>query len=185
MSWTIDYSDPRHPELLDAFLLALGKALCLANNFEAKCAHYLQVIAVTDALREGKSHEEACKLGRKAYDQNLATALRGIHASGDISDSDFELLQRARESRNYIAHQGTDIGELHGASDQRILRNLASLYPHVVNVAKGENLASRWAFEVCEREPAPRAFVEGYVEMATTWVFGEAFSVELSQRGEL
>jgi len=48
MSWSLDFHLPREPELLEAFLLALGKALYLACGFEAKCRWVLQMAIIAD-----------------------------------------------------------------------------------------------------------------------------------------
>lgn len=185
MPWTIDYSEPQHPEVLDGFLLAVGKALCLANNFEAKCGNYLSIVAFTDALREGKPKDDAIALAKKAHTQHLGRIVKGLKASGDVRDDEAFVLDRARDSRNYIAHEGGNLAELFRAKPDRILRALAALYPHVLNIARGDNIVSTWAYEVSEREPAPRALQEEYVEMVTTWVFGGALTALRSARDDL
>ena len=89
----------------------------------------------------------------------------------DISESTYDALNRARESRNFIAHEGGDIGELHRASAEKLADATSLLRRHVENVAHGDNIASSWAYAVSEREPAPRGMVDGYVSMVMTWVF--------------
>lgn len=173
MPWTLSRREAEEPELVEAFLLAIGKALCLANNFEARCDHYLKVIAFTDSMRDGGKKNEVLKALQKVNALPLAQKVRGIHVSGDIGESDLAILNRARESRNFIAHESACIGELHSARKEFLLKRMADLYPHVVAVARGDNLTSQWEYEVCERESAPSHFTASYVDEVTTWVFGD------------
>ncbi len=106
----------------------------------------------------------------------MARKLVQIHGAGDITDEELRILDKAREGRNYIAHESASIGELHEASESFLLQKMASLYPHVLAVAVGDNLASKWEYEVSERESAPQYFMEEYVAKVMVWVFGPFLS---------
>jgi hypothetical protein len=176
MPWTLTLLEPKEPQLLEAFLLAVGKALCLANNFESRISHHLSLVAWIEAREEGAGKKDAADAVKRAGVLPLARKLSRIHGAGDITDEDLLLLDKARAGRNYIAHESASIGELHGATESYLLQKIASLYPHVMAVAVGDNLASKWEYEVSEREPAPRYFMEEYVGKVMVWVFGSLLS---------
>lgn len=62
MPWSLDYQPVQHPELLDEFFLALGKALYLATEYEAKCDEYLRFIQLADAIQDGHDLDAAFTL---------------------------------------------------------------------------------------------------------------------------
>jgi hypothetical protein len=158
------------PGLINEYLLVLGKSLCLANNFEAKCRNYVRVIWATDPKRLEMTLEElreAAPNFNDSIDRNLKTILE----AGDINNKTFEILSSARKSRNYIAHESGNLGELHRASAKCLLEAIEKLMPHVQNVARGDNITSAWAYEVSEKEPAPSQRMSTYVGMVMAWVF--------------
>jgi hypothetical protein len=171
MPWTIDLRTPQEPELLNEFLLVLGKALALANNFESKCTHYLRVIAISNATKEGASLDDIAQIALQFRPEMLASTLKKILQSDSISQSIRDVLNRARESRNFIAHQGGSVGDLYGVNAKAFTNGISVLREHVENVAHGDNIVSRWAYEVSERLPAPRSMADGYVPLVMAWVF--------------
>lgn len=101
----------REPALINEYLLALGKALCLANNFEAKCRHYVRVIWATAPQQRDMTLEEL-RAAAPDFDDSIAENLKKILSSGDITNDTFETLTIARRSRNFIAHESGDLGEI-------------------------------------------------------------------------
>ncbi len=173
MSWTISLRKPKNKDLLNRYFLSVGKALCIANEFEAKCNHALRVHRVTNASRAGKSFDEVGEISKSFQSQMLGSALRELEKDDDVSEEDVAKLDSARESRNYIAHEGAVIGEICSVRDEYVYERVNTLMPHVRNVAEGDNLVSVWTYEMCEREPAPRLFRQEYVERVIKWVFGD------------
>lgn len=53
MSWSLGYLPPKEPELLAEFLSAAGRALYVANSFEAKCE---SVLCIAQLSRHLKGH---------------------------------------------------------------------------------------------------------------------------------
>jgi hypothetical protein len=53
MGWSVGYLPPREPELLNRFLLSVGKALSIAHGFESKCKHIVGVISIVEKRQEG------------------------------------------------------------------------------------------------------------------------------------
>jgi hypothetical protein len=171
MGWTLGYLPPKEPDLLDAFLLSVGKALCLSNGFEAKCKDVLGVITLTDAIQAGSDFDAASGLARAVQAMLLGGTIKLIGDASGTSPADVAILQAAREARNYIAHESAELGTLSDATVKTILRLFAELEPRVLEVAKGDNLVSAWCYEICEREPAPQGIQDQYVQMVSHWVF--------------
>jgi hypothetical protein len=171
MPWTIDLMPQREPGLINEYLLVLGKALCLANNFEAKCRHYVRVIWATDPKRSGMTLDELREAAPNFKSPSIDANLKKILDAGDITQETFDILSTARRSRNYIAHESGDLGDLHRASAKRLREAIEVLKPHVENVARGDNITSAWAYEVSEREPAPSSMRLAYVGIVMDWVF--------------
>jgi hypothetical protein len=125
MAWTLGYLPPKEPDLLDAFLLSVGKALCHANGFEAKCKHVLGVITLTDAVQAGADFDAASELTRRVHAKLLGETIKLIGNAPDIRPADLAVLQAAKDARNYIAHESADLGTLSNASVEAILKRFA------------------------------------------------------------
>lgn len=173
MPWTLSYNPPANPQLLNMFLLAVGKALCLANNFESKCNHVLRVITITDAIREGKNHDQVREVALSFEENMLGKTITRIGKAEEIRNEQINILEEARKSRNFVAHCGAKIGELYSIRDETFSERISELIPHVQNLAKGDNLVSAWTYEISEREPAPLGLQQNYPQMVHDWVFGE------------
>jgi hypothetical protein len=171
MAWTLGYLPPKEPDLLDVFLLSIGKALCLANAFEAKCKHVLSVITLTDAVQAGSDFNASSELARRVRAKFLGDTIKLIGNAPDIHPTDLAILQAAKDARNYIAHESAELGTLSDARAETILKLFAELEPRVIEVARGDNLVSAWCYEICEGEPAPFGIQEEYVQLVSNWVF--------------
>jgi len=180
MSWTVSRKKPSDKYLLNRYFEAVGKALCVANNFEEKCNHILRVHKITDAIREGESDDEVREIATSFEAKRLYRAIQALDKSDDVSEEKVDLLNSARESRNYIAHEGALMGEVSLLDAEYIFERVQELAPHVEKIAKGDNLVSAWSYEVSEREPAPRRFRATYVERVVDWTFGDL--IELAQQ---
>ena len=117
------------------------------------------------AIVLGSSRENVAVLP----DYAAMEALKGAPVIGMFES--FEILSAARKSRNYIAHESGDLGEIHRASAKRLVEAIEKLKPHVENIARGDNITSAWAYAVSEREPAPSSMMRAYVGMVMAWVF--------------
>ena len=173
MSWTISLKRPENESLLEAYFVAVGKALCIATNFEDKCYHVLRMHRITNAIRDGKPDEEVAKISKSFKSPRLYDAIEELAKDDDVSSEDVELLHDARGSRNHIAHEAGSMGEVWWVSDDFISEKLESLIPYVRRVAQGENLVSIWTHEMSEREPAPSNFAESYTGEVVEWIFGD------------
>jgi hypothetical protein len=92
MGWTLSYLPPNEQELVDAFLLSVEKALCIANGFESKCKYVLRVITLTDAVQAGTDIHAAGELARKIQEKLLGETIRLIGSSPEITPADLATL---------------------------------------------------------------------------------------------
>ncbi len=90
----------------------------------------------------------------------------------DITQEDIAILERAKDARNFIAHEGA---AYFGSTNQwMIIARLKKLREEVKHLAHGANLVSSWSYEIGNREPAPGRFVKNYPKIVDQWVFGHA-----------
>jgi hypothetical protein len=173
MSWTISLQKPENESLLERYFVAVGKALCIATNFEDKCYHVLRMHRITNAIKDGRSEEEVAEISTSFNAPRLYDAIEELAEDDDVSSENVELLHDARGSRNHIAHEAGSMDQVWGVSDDFIFEKLESLIPHVRRVAEGENLVSIWTYEMSEREPAPSHFGGSYTDEVLEWIFGD------------
>lgn len=172
MPWTISRFEPDNADYIDAYLATVGRALCIATHFEDRIHEVLRVIRITDAARDGKDHNEIREIALGYRKKLLAATIHEVGNAEEIHAKDVEILTSARESRNYIAHKAASLGPFEYVKEADIAERFALLVPHIRNVAAGENLVSRWSYEICEREPAPAEFCISYPERVLKWVLG-------------
>ena len=175
MPWTLDLRPPPESIRLDNYFLAVGKALCVATNFECNCKFVLNILAFIKTHEIEKDWDAAAELVRalSGKAKMLGATVRQIEkfsASSPISASDIETLRAATESRNYIAHEAAAMGPLSYVKPKLIEDKFDRLLSHVEILAAGESLAAKWCYEIEEKEPAPRDFQREYVKRVKDWV---------------
>jgi hypothetical protein len=52
------------------------------------------------------------------------------------------------------------------------MEQLEILRSHVQTLAKGDNVASKWEYGICEKEPPPYGTYELYPAALEDWIFG-------------
>ena len=176
MAWSVAYGSPPESDLIDEILLAAGKALYLANSFEAKCSFVLRAFNFSDVVREDPviTLEQVAAL--VPGDKMLGKTLQDLFARHDTGwrQEQIALLIKAREARNYVAHEAAGaIGELYHHNVQHMLDALRLLHAKVIDLAKGDNVVSAWAYymEELTSEPLPSISVD-YLDRIESWVFG-------------
>lgn len=169
MPWSLDYFPVQHPELLDKFFLAVGKALYLATEYEGKCREYLHMIRLTNALQEGNDFDAAFVLVRTMRAKMLGGAIAELRKS--IREKDIDALDRAREARNLIAHQIASVGAISAVSTEELATRTDTLRRALRELACGDNVVSKALYEIHEREPAPPTIQNEYPRWLDEWVF--------------
>jgi hypothetical protein len=171
MGWSLDYLKVKEPELLDEFFLAIGKALYLASAFERKCRWVLRVVKLTEQSGDVSAVRA---LAAAMKDKLLGPTLNDMKAFPDFSADDIALLERAKDARNFIAHESAYIGPLSSVTAKDIHEELDRLRHALAALTAGDNLISRWVYvlENMGEEPAPRGIQEDYPRWVEQWVFG-------------
>ena len=158
MAWSISYLPPKEPDLLDDFFLAVGKALYLATSFEAKCRSVLLFTRLVDHIEQEHNLDAALTLTNQMKARMLGGTIRELKGSPHFAGANLEAVDKGRESRNFIAHEAADLGyPLCYASSDNIAKRLAKLRVAVSVLAAGDNVVSRWLYEIEEKHPAGNA----------------------------
>ncbi|WP_405634779.1 hypothetical protein OHB53_11765 [Streptomyces sp. NBC_00056] len=106
-------------------------------------------------------------------DKLLGGTLHSLAAHAMAQTMDMDALHKAREARNFIAHEGASIGYMWSATSDRILRHAVKLRAAVKDLAHGDNIISKWCHELEEpHDPPPADWISCYPETVDTWVFG-------------
>lgn len=173
MGWSLGYLKPREPQLLDALFLSAGRALHLANSFESKCQYVLRIAHLAEATQADPVLGLQEVIANLPRDKMLGGTLRDLSTTRLGSQtSDFDLLDGAREARNFIAHEGADIGNVMDAKQRTILKRATRLREAVADLASGDNVVSQWVFHIEEpNDYLPKGLVDAYPMMVDDWVF--------------
>ncbi len=171
MGWSLGYLPPKEPSLLDEFFLAVGRALYLSNAFEAKCRYLLRIAKIGAQYRQTQDLDATDEFMLALKDPMLAKAIEQLSAFFTIATTDLELLEKARDARNFIAHEGAAVGDLAGASAKTIFAQSDQLRLQVKLMIQADNIISRWIYEIENKEPAPSAIQQEYPQMVDKWIF--------------
>lgn len=171
MGWSLDYQPPKEPELLTALFLAAGKALYLASSFEDKCQWVLRIVTITTHYEATGDGSAAIELARAMKKKMLGPTIQKLKDPLEFTAGDLETLERARDARNYIAHESAKLDPLSSVSAEIIIEKFARLRVELQALIVGDNLVSRWVYEISEKELAPRGIQEAYSSWVLEWVF--------------
>ncbi|MFG3261804.1 hypothetical protein [Streptomyces bobili] len=172
MSWSLSFLKPREPELLDALFLSVGRALHLANAYEDKCQYVLRIGNLITAHQSdpAMTFEEA--VASVPADKRRHAAQPGLTRHGQ-DHGHGHTLHKAREARNWIAHEGASIGTIWSIDRDGVLQHAAKLRAAVTDLALGDNIISQWCHGLDEpHDPPPTDWINGYPDVVDTWVFG-------------
>ncbi|MFZ4299936.1 hypothetical protein ACOZE3_18720 [Streptomyces cinereoruber] len=174
MGWSLGYLQPREPQLLDALFFSAGRALHLANSFESKRQYVLRMKHFAEATQADPIMELQEIISSLPSKKMLGNTLKDLASSSlGAHTSDFDLLDRARKARNFIAHEGASTGSVMEARMNGILAQAVRLRSAVAELAGGDNIVSQWCFHIDEpNQPVPRALVDAYPAMLDDWAFG-------------
>ncbi|WP_035838825.1 hypothetical protein [Kitasatospora azatica] len=174
MGWSLGYLKPREPEFLDALFMSAGRALYLANAFESKCKYLLRIGNLVEAVGSDPVLGLQDAIAALPADKMLGPTLRalGDHLSW-ARTWDTDVLDKAREARNFIAHEGADVGDICFSDRRQILAHASRLRDAVTDLTRGDNIVSLWVFGTEEpHEPPPTHLIDAYPAMVDDWVFG-------------
>ncbi len=174
MTWSLGYLPLREPDLLDALFLAAGRSLHIANAFEGKCRWMLRCINLVEVHQNADpvaTFEDL--IAALPADKMLGPALHQLTGHMSCPTETVDVLRRAREARNFIAHEGADVGDISAARAKHLLEHAGRLRSAVSDLAAGDNIISQWGFHFEEPNCSPpRDLIDAYPAMIDKWVFG-------------
>ena len=175
MAWCLGVGLPES-EVIDAAMLAAGRALYLCNQFEEKCRFVLESMQIIDRhIADPVASIAEVFSGMPPSPKMLGGTLEKIKARAEafgVTENQLQTLVKAKSGRNLIAHEGVNIGSLYSVKSARILQVLQTLRSVVADVAAGDNIVSTWLYSLDEpREPVPHIALT-YVDLVDRWVFG-------------
>ena len=157
-------------------MLAFGKALHLACEFERKCQYVLRVFNLGEMFRVTGDVEATFAAAAAAKDLLLAQSIAGMTKTSYVTTNEVELLTKARLARNYIAHESGKIGPINQLHAKNIADAFDTLRPAVIDLAKGDNVVSVWNLAIQERLVAPEWMTQTYDARVLSWIFGDPYS---------
>jgi len=171
MGWSLSHLPPSEPELVNAALIAAGKALYLANAFESKCRFVLKIAQLDSYLEQHPGTTLPDAIASLSRQKLLGPTIAQLGSFPEVNSDEIVLLEKARDARNFIAHEGAAFGYVFGVRERQIREHRKKLRVAVSDLAKGDNVVSRWVYEIEEKEPAPVSTAANYPVMVDTWVF--------------
>lgn len=149
MSWSISYLPLVEPQGVRRYLGQVGRALYLATMYEDRCKFLLKLsIADRHMAAEkslAKSEESAANELAKADRDKLFRTIEGFAKFAKLdSATETQVLNDAREARNWIAHSSAAIGSLSSARRQSLNEQRTILVSKVEDLARGDILVSTW-----------------------------------------
>lgn len=175
MPWSLGLLPPNEPILLDRYLLALGKSLYLASAFERKCRGMLGLLELRERLRTTEDLDAALELVNALKREMLGSSIGKLRKLLPIlEDHIVEILQRAKDARNFIAHESAGEQAIYYASAGDIQSHLEDLRRELAALVAGDSIVSAWLYEVEEKMPAPSTISAAYPRLIEEWVFGRS-----------
>ena len=163
------YMKPREPELLDAAFLSAGRALHLAGAFESKCRYVLRIVNLVSAMQADPVKDLMDAIAAAPADKLLGPTLRDL--TNTLPTLPVIVLDKARLARNFIAHEGANMGSVWARPDD-ILRHVVRLRAAVAGLVPGDNVVSEWVYGLEEpHQSVPRDLIKAYPAMIDDWVF--------------
>jgi len=156
MGWTLNYLVPKEPEYLDKFFLVIGKALYIATSFESKCQYVLRIAKLATHYETTGDASATMTLAEAMKDLLLGQTINNMKVLRYFTANDVAILERAKDARNFIAHESADMGFLSSISTELINEKLSRLRRELEALVAGDNLVSKWIYAIEEKEPAPR-----------------------------
>ena len=162
----------RIDEDFDALLMAISRALAIAQNYEGNARFVLRIARMSKEYVEGRAEtlDELIEFANSLPRQMLGGLVRGFDQLGDLTTGKIEILHRGASARNYIAHEAAE-GLAYDRPKDRAER-LQKLDSAVRDLVEADNLVSCWSYEIEEKASAPITIRSSYPADAHRWVMG-------------
>lgn len=166
-------------ETLDnkAVLLSAGKALCLCQKFESTCKDIIMWLCLSKSLHEKDFNflsEKHITYVDKLHNLLLGNSIQTFREEfkNKINKENLEILKDAKGSRNFICHELLkDFVSASFAQSKKYELDKRKLLNHIINIAKGDYLVSKWSYEFHEKKPGGFYDKNKYIDRISTWIF--------------
>ena len=164
----IGYNSQSRTEFSDECYGALGRALYVAQHFEANCKSLATLLGIKGKV-DSLDDPEFTKLVKKLWDRSLGNNLDVLRTYG-LSKNAYSLLNKAREARNSIVHEAT-LGAEHKIEQdvgrKEILNEIARA---VRDITEGDKTIG-FLIQYVTNEPYPSSsYLHGYADKVVEWV---------------
>jgi hypothetical protein len=141
-----------------SLLMSIGRALAIAQNFEANCKFVLMIIEVEKALEDKRC--SSLQAARPVVDELLQLMLGRVVTrfgrSGEISQAELDILVAAKNARNYVAHGAAfELVICRGPYGKSFNERMTRFEQEVGSLTEGDGLVSLWSHYIQEHEQAP------------------------------
>jgi hypothetical protein len=150
---------------------ALGRALCVAQNFERNAKHVLMSIELDRTLDRGdySSIPEAADFVDQLLSRMLGAAISRFKELKAVPEGAIPILTAAKDARNYFAHEAAHFG-LDDVTPS--LAECAAFRQRATALAHGDNLAALWSYSLEDSENvAVPDLTQHYVDQTVEWIF--------------
>lgn len=155
-----------------AYFATIGRALAYATRFESSCRKMIGVLGLAQSSRPLLESEEA--LSEFVRRIRSSTLSRNIHKLAKPAGGDTEIremLNAAREGRNFIAHHAT-LGFESDLRDPAAVRSrLRELETHVNSIAEADRFVCLLISLFTRTALPPGEVVNAYPRRVREWVF--------------
>ena len=154
------------------YITALGRALVLAQHFEMTCKEIVMWFDIATMASKGtiKTVQDIKESSEILLERMLASTIKHVGTNHKISDGDIEVLAKAKDARNFIAHQAANPVLMEGIPASAFVKSVEELRTNAEPLAYGDNLVSSWSYEFHEQECRPHLISTAYPAETLDWV---------------
>ena len=156
----------------------IGRTLFVCQKYEITCKDIISWLETTRSLVDKKIEflsEEYLSYVDKLHKILLGRAIQKLEKNAlrfGVSKQDFQCLDLAKQSRNWLVHEScTELITSHFSGRNKTLTLPVEFREHVKTVVRGDFLVSKWSYQFHEKETAPWFRQDTYVERVVKWVF--------------
>lgn len=171
MAWSLSPVFPGTPAYVEQALSVAGRALYLANAYESKCRFVLQIAELDAYVERVPNASFAEALAAASGQKLLGPIIARLSAVAGLDSDVTRILDEAKSARNFIAHEGAAFGYVHGTRPAAVQSHLERLRHQLRRLVPGDDLVSRWVYQIEEKEPPPTSPSHAYPALVETWVF--------------
>ncbi len=156
----------------EGYITAVGRALMVAQHFEANCNDFAMWWIGSGALENGtaKSLSDLRSVSEALTELMLGGLIKRLGADRDITKAEIAVLVRAKDARNYIAHEAVAATSFTSRFPRRRLNELPLFKEAVRALVEGDNLISSWSYMFHEKEPSPARHLAEYPDRLVNWI---------------